>query len=189
MSLRTSLATMSNAINPQKPYWKVVLNNGKEISERGIVVRDGIRPIDWTLDLVSTGDIYKVKEVYLMFPQELSYYTRIRNGNPIHQRVNERIGSAVIPVKERGCVFQIKVKTLDRFMGTGMDTFEYQLIGVVGDKMTGLCRCYIWDRKMGLIAYETSVYDPPRGIGFGTWRDGIAPLHHISHSVVGLDLE
>jgi hypothetical protein len=179
---QTSLATMGNVINPQRPWWEVTLITGKKVSEHGIVVRDGIRPIDWTLDLISTGDINKVKEIWLHFPKELYHHTRIEKGSPIHQRIDGKIGSAVIPVKERGCVFQMKIKTLDRFMGQSADTFECQIIGAVGDKETGLCHCYIWDRVMGLIAYKTSIYD------FGTWRDGIAPLHNISHSVVGLNL-
>lgn len=183
MSIKTSLATMSNVINPQRPFWKVVLNTGKEISEQGLIFRDGIRPIDWTLDLVTTGDILKVKEIWLMFPQELSYHTRIERGNPAHQRIDGNVASAVIPVKERGCVFQMKVKSLDGgIIGPRIGTFECQIIGVVTDKENGDCICYIWDVKMGLIAYKTSIYD------FGTWRDGIAPIHNISHSVVGLNL-
>lgn len=181
MSIKTSLATVANVVNPQRPHWEVVLTTGKTISEHGIVLRDGIRPIDWTLDLVSSGDIFKVKEIWMMFPQELSYHTRIEKGNPLHQRINGKVGSVVIPIKERGCVFQIKVKSLDGF-GSNTSTFEFQLIGAVGDKETGDCHCYIWDRKLGLVAYKTSIYD------FGTWREDIAPLHHISHSVVGLNL-
>jgi hypothetical protein len=181
--LRTSLATLGNAINSQRPWWKVVLTTGKEISEKGMVFRDGIRPIDWTLDLIASGDINKVKEIWLMFPQELPYHTRIENGNPIRQRIDGKIASAVIPVKERGCVFQMKIKTLDgTIAGMNSGTFECQIIGAVGNKETGECHCYIWDAKMGLIAYKTSIYN------FGTWREGIAPIHNISHSVVGLNL-
>jgi hypothetical protein len=84
-------------------------------------------------------------------------------------------------VKERGCVFQMKVKSLDGFGAIG-STFECQIIGVVDDKENGDCRCYIWDARLGLVAYKTSIYN------FGTWRDGIAALHGISHSVVGLNL-
>ena|SRR2546421_5542732 len=185
MSFHTSLTTIGEVLRPQRPWWKVVLTTGKEVSEHDVVFRDGIRPVDWTLDLISTGDIYKVTEIWLMFPQELSYHTRVERGNPIQQRINGKVGSAVIPIKERGCVFQMKVKTLDRFMGKGADTFECQIVGAVGDKETGECHCYIWDRVMGLIAYKSTVYNPP---GFGTWRDGIAPINNISHAVVGLDL-
>ncbi len=171
----------ANTLNSSRPHWKVVLTTGKEVSERGIVFRDGIRTIDWTLDLVTTGDILKVKEIWLMFSHELPHFTSIERGNPVHQRIDGKISSAVIPVKEAGCVFQMKIKSLDGFGATG-ETFECQIIGVVRDKATGECHCYIWDRVMGLIAYKTSIYD------FGTWREGIAPLSNISHAVVGLRL-
>jgi len=174
---------MGEVIHPQRPWWKVVLTTGKEVSERGVVFRDGIRPIDWTLDLISTGDIYKVKEIWLMFPHELPYHTRIERGNPLHQRIEGKISSAVLPIKERGCVFQMKIKTLDGSpIAMTSSTFEAQIIGAVGDKETGECRCYIWDARLGIIAYKTSIYD------FGSWHERIAPISNISHSVVGLNL-
>lgn len=183
MSIKTSLATVANAISPQRPWWRVVLTTGKEVSERGMVFRDGIRPIDWSLDLITTGDILKVKEIWLMFPQELSHYTCIEKGNPIHQRIDGKISSAVLPIKERGCVFQMKIKSLDGSpIAMTSSTFECQIIGAVGNKETGECHCYIWDRMMGLVAYKTSVYD------FGTWRESIAKIANISHTIVGLNL-
>jgi hypothetical protein len=181
MNIKTSLATVANAVKPQRPWWQCVLTTGKTISEHGFVLRDGIKPVDWSLDLVSTGDIFKVKEIWLMFPRELGYHTRIERGNPIHQRIDGKVSSAVLPVKERGCVFQMKIKTLDGF-GANTSTFECQIIGAVGNKETGDCHCYIWDRELGLVAYKTSIYD------FGSWREGIAKITNISHSVVGLSL-
>jgi hypothetical protein len=181
MNIKTSLATVANAVKPQRPWWECTLTTGKTISERGFVLRDGIKPVDWSLDLVTTGDIFKVKEIWLMFPNDLTQVTCIEKGNDIHQVQQGKFSSAVLPVKERGCVFQMKIKTLDGF-GANTSTFECQIIGAVGNKETGDCHCYIWDRELGLVAYKTSIYN------FGSWREGIAPINNISHSVVGLNL-
>ena len=186
MSIKTSLATVVNALSPQRPTWRVVLTTGKEVSERDTVFdlgRGGLRPVDWSLDLCSglNPDILKVKEIWLMFPEPLDRYTCIEKDNPIYQVKEGKISSAVLPVKEPGCVFQMKIKSLDGF-GANTSTFECQIIGVVSDKVSGECLSYIWDRKMGLVAYKTSVYD------FGTWREDIAKISNISHAVVGLNL-
>lgn len=186
MSVLTSLATVANSVIPQRPYWRVTLTTGREISERGMTFdmsRGGLRPIDWSLDLCSGAnpDILKVKEISLHFPQTLGHFIYIEKGNDIATTRYGKFDSAILSVKERGCVFQMKIKSLDGFGATG-ETFECQIIGVVEDKVSGECNCYIWDRAMGLVAYKTSVYD------FGSWRDGIAPLSNISHAVVGLNL-
>jgi hypothetical protein len=186
MSIKSSLLTVANSMHTQRPHWKVTLTTGREISERGMtfdMTRGGLRPIDWSLDLCSGAnpDILKVKEIWLMFPNDLTQVTCIEKDNPVHQVQQGKFSSAVLPVKERGCVFQMKIKTLDGF-GANTSTFECQIIGAVGNKETGECHCYIWDAKLGLIAYKTSIYD------FGSWREGIAPINNISHSVVGLSL-
>jgi hypothetical protein len=186
MSIKSSLLTVANSMYTQLPWWKCVLTTGREISERGMTFdmsRGGLRPIDWSLDLCSGAnpDILKVKEIWLMFPSELTQVTYIEKGNPIHQVKHDKFSSAVLPVKERGCVFQMKIKTLDGF-GANTSTFECQIVGTVGDKVSGECHCYIWDAKLGLVAYKTSIYD------FGSWREEIAPLSNISHAVVGLNL-
>jgi hypothetical protein len=186
MSIRSSIATLANSLYTQRPHWSVVLTTGKEISERGMtfdVSRGGLRPIDWSLDLCSGAnpDILKVKEIWLHFPQALTHVTYIEKGNDIQQVKEGKFDSAMLPVKEAGCVFQMKIKSLDGFGANG-STFECQIVGVVGDKESGECRCYIWDAKLGLVAYKTSVYD------FGSWREGIAPISNISHAVIGLNL-
>jgi hypothetical protein len=186
MSIKTSLATVVNALSPQRPTWKVTLTTGKEVSERDTVFdlsRGGLRPVDWSLDLCSGAnpDILKVKEIWLMFPGDFDHVTYIENGNPLHQIKQGKFSSAVLPVKERGCVFQMKIKSLDGF-GANTSTFECQIVGVVDDKVSGECHCYIWDAKLGLVAYKTSITE------FGSWREGIAKISNISHAVVGLNL-
>lgn len=186
MSIKSSLLTVANSIHTQRPWWQVVLTTGREISERGMtfdMARGGLRPIDWSLDLCSGAnpDILRVKEIWLMFPNELSQVTYIEKGNPIHQVKQGKFSSVVLPIKERGCIFQMKIKSLDGF-GANTSTFECQIIGAVGDKETGECHCYIWDARLGLVAYKTSIYD------FGSWREGIAEIKNISHAVIGLNL-
>lgn len=188
MSIISSIVTLASSLYSPLPSWKVVLTTGQEVSERGMtwdMSRGGLRPIDWSLDLCSGAnpDILKVKEIWLMFPRELTQCTYIEKDNPIHQVQQGPFSSAVLSIKERGCVFQMKVKSLDGSpIAMTSSTFECQIIGIVDDKETGECHCYIWDTRMGLVAYKTSIYD------FGSWREGIAPISNISHSVVGLNL-
>jgi hypothetical protein len=186
MSLRTSLVTIANSLNLQRPHWKAVLSTGKEVSELGMTFdfsRGGLRSIDWSLDLCSSAnpDILKIKELWLMFPSVLPTLTKIARDTPDHIVEPWNAQSIMLPITEPGCAFQLKIKTLDG-LGANTETFECQIIGTVTDKENGDCLCYIWDRVMGLIEYRTSVYD------FGTWREGIAPLHDLSHAVVGLRL-
>jgi len=132
------------------------------ITERDVVfgiAYGGLRPIDWSLDVVSTGDIYKIKEVSLHCP-------------------NGQIAS--LAIEEPGTVFQLKIASLGTM--TGMRTVQSHLIGKVMDKLSGACDCYIWDRQLGLILFHSSVY------AFGAWRAGVLPLGRLSADVLGLRL-
>lgn len=52
-------------------FWRVILNTGKAYSELDIVDTDllrGRRALDWYLDLVSTGDVARIAELWLHSP-------------------------------------------------------------------------------------------------------------------------
>jgi hypothetical protein len=156
----------------QQSYWQVVLSTGRRLSERDILSNPQTqephprRPADWTLDLISTDDILKVKEVHLIYP---GFLTR----------------PAALKIMEPGTVFQFKTASAMAF-GANERRMEAQVIGRIDDKATGECTCWIWDRVLGLISYKTNI-----GMGdktFGSWHPRIAPIQSLAHSVIGLRL-
>lgn len=147
----------------QYSYWQVVLSTGRILSELDIVSNQqiqGKRAADWTLDLISTGDISKVTEIHLISP---GYHP------------------AILKITEPGTAFQFKNASVLAMGETGRQ-LEAQIIGRVDDKVTGACTCYIWDRVLGLGKYGSNINR------FGTWRPGIAPIGALSQEVMGLKL-
>lgn len=144
-------------------YWETVLTSGKLIREIDMVKDSfGERPIDWTLDLVSTGDMRRVKEVRLICPGIFTH--------------------GVLKFRESQTAFQFKNSSV---IHDGMRQYrilEAQVIGRVMDKATGACDCFIWDRLLGLFKYTSNVMD------FGSWHPRIAPIKELSQNVLGLRL-
>jgi hypothetical protein len=166
MSLATSFNAIGDAIDPRLAYWSVLLRSGKEWTERSLIptfragVR-GIRKLDWGDDIVSTGDIHKIKELRLHCP----------DGR-----------TATLEITEDMPAFQFKTKALD-MIGAGSAALEYHVIGRVIDKVSGRCECFIWDYRPkpgepNLVAYKSSIYH------FGAWRNTVTPL-----SALGLDVQ
>lgn len=161
-------------------FWAVKMQDGRFLSERD-TVRDGNllegdlplhraskRPLDWTLDLVSTGDVLKIKELWLLCPPSL--------GNPLGQ-------TARLPIVEPGTAFQFKVGYVDGNPGGTLRSRAHQLIGRVIDKESGTCECFLWDvglQKLGM--WNTSVYD------FQSWRPEVAHVGALALDVLGLRL-
>lgn len=144
-------------------YWEVELTSGKVIREIDLV-RDsfGKRPVDWTLDLCSTGDLKRVRELRIICP-----------GFLVH---------GVLKFRESQTAFQFKSSSA---VHDGMRQYrilESQVIGRIDDKATGLCSCFIWDRMLGLFKYRSNIRD------FGNWHPRIAPIHELSQDVLGLCL-
>ena len=164
------MEAISEVIDPRLAYWSVLLSTGKRWSERDLVPtwtsgQRGVRKLDWSLDLVSTGDIRRVREVTLHCP----------DGRP-----------AVLEITEDTPPFQFKTKTLN-MLGASDISMEFQVIGRVIDKVTGRCECFVWDYhpKEGephLVAYKTSIYR------FGSWRDTLTPLGALGLEVQGFRL-
>src|SRR6266487_132119 len=158
MGLATSLTAIGDAIDPSLAYWSALLTTGKTWSERDLVPtlragQRGIRKLDWSLDLVSTGDIHRIKELTLHCP----------DGR-----------TAVLEVTEDMPAFQFKTKSLN-MLGANDIGLECQVIGRVIDKATGRCECFIWDYRPkadepNLVAYKSSIYR------FGSWRDSLTPI-------------
>jgi len=206
MSLATSLYAIGDAIDPRIAYWSMKLTNGREWSERTLIPtfikgQRGVRKLDWALDIVSTGDIHRIKELSLNCP----------DGR-----------KATLEISEDMPAFQFKTKSLE-MIGAGGNDLEYMVIGRVIDKASGRCECFIWDYRpytelpykpaqlyipaqpategrpaipeqlaipeqpyrpagQNLIAYKSRINK------FGGWRDTVTPMGALSLEVQGFRL-
>jgi hypothetical protein len=147
----------------QYSYWEAQLTSGRVIRETQ-TVKDatGERLVDWTLDLGSTGDLRRVKEVRLICPGILTH--------------------GVLKIKESQTAFQFKNSSAVHDGQRQYRILEAQVVGRVRDKVSGDCDCFIWDRTLGLFKYTSNIRN------FGTWREGIAPIKELSQNVLGLSL-
>ncbi len=151
-----------------EPYWRVHLSTGKTLTKHQMVWDQMFgkwRELDWSLDLIATGDILRIKELHLVYPG-------FRRSVGLH-------------ITEPGSAFQFcrQAKSVDMSTGLLMDNVEAQIIGRVTDKVNGLCEGYIWDRVNGLIGYEdVSIY------AFPSWRTGLMPSGRLALDVLGLRL-
>jgi hypothetical protein len=147
----------------QYSFWEVLLTSGKVIRETQ-TVKDamGERLVDWTLDLNSSGDLRRIKEVRLICP-----------GLMVH---------GVLKIKESQTAFQFKNSSAVHDGQRQYRVLEAQVVGRVTDKVTGACDCFIWDRLLGLFKYSSNIRS------FGTWHDRIAPISVLSQNVLGLNL-
>jgi hypothetical protein len=170
MGFTSSLLAIANAIDPQVAYWSIVLRSGKEWSERSMIVtwhkgRRGVRQLDWGDDIVSTGDVHRIKEIKLHCP-------------------DGRV--AVLEIGDGMEPFQFKTRSLE-MIGAGDRALEYMVIGRVIDKVSGRCECFIWDYRpkageQHLLAYKSTIYN------FGGWRDTVTPIGALGIEVQGFRL-
>ena len=152
------------------PYWAVKLRD----PERWISEIDGqvnflgaiYKPYDWTMDLISTGDIFDIEELWMFCPK-----TDIApQGSTCTLRFT---------TQDKGTAFQFNVTKMK------LDTrVDHKIIGKVIDRASGDCECFIWDDEMRVMSmpYYTNVNK------FKSWREGIAPIGQLSHAIIGLRL-
>jgi hypothetical protein len=151
-------------------YWAVKLSDGSWQSELDWRVDNrfpnSIRPFDWTLDLVATGDVLKIKELWLFCPPNKT--------SPLGN-------TARLPITEPGTAFQFKTASVHGF-ATDNKVIEAQIIGRVTNKETGECECFIWDYQLNCMSqpYKTSIYN------FSSWRDGIVAPGLLSVEALGI---
>lgn len=170
MGIATSLYAVGNVIDPRLAYWSLRLRSGKEWSEHSLVGslrkgQAGLRQLDWGDDIVSTGDVHRVKEITLHCPDGRVATLEITDGMQ---------------------PFQFKTKSLDMIGANGIG-LEYMVIGRVTDKVTGCCECFIWDYRPkpgepNLLAYKSTIYR------FGGWRDTVTPIGALGLEVQGFRL-
>lgn len=175
MNINLPSDVAQTTIDPYSSHWEVVLTTGKVLTEYQLVYDFGRachRQIDWSLDLNTTGDLYKIKELWLICPG--GHRTTFRGGveRPIR-----------LEITEPGTAFQFKHGTFNT-LGVTSKNVEAQIIGKITNKEDGDCICWIWDRIHGLIEYQSNINN------FGMWRpnSGLIPLTKLSLEVVGLRL-
>lgn len=147
---------------PASSYWEVELASGKVLSERQLCGngQDGMRPIDWTFDLISTGDIRSV--------------TRISLCTPVGKY------SLSICYPQRAFAFKRARAT---FSDPLQNTMLAQIIGRIEDPASGLCRVFIWDTQTKQLYADrvTSIYN------FAAWRSGVMAPGRLSPAILGVD--
>lgn len=166
-----------------RSYWAVKLNNDDWVCEARLkmdLARGEMRLYDWSNDLVSTGDVMQVKELWLFCPPS---------------RTSPLGNTARLPIVEPGTAFQFKVATAD---STGTRTVQAHIIGRVTNKETGDCECFIWDTEQdGLCTPETPIFTLGREpsyagrtnvYNFRSWRPSIAPLGALKLDDLGVRL-
>lgn len=172
MGLIRSLGGMFiGSVLPQRSYWAAKRSDGKWLCELDRVSdgKGGTRPLDWTLDLASAGDLAQpdksIKELWLFCPPT--------SEKPLGQ-------SDFVRVEKDHPAFQLKVGMLYAWGAEGR-TMEAQLIGRVEDLASGACTCKVWDAEAQLFGdWESNVR------AMGSWRDGIGSLGALDVSVLGV---
>ena len=176
-----------------RPYWAVKLSTGTWVCEAHTKtdLRTGsVRYFDWSNDLVASGDVLKIAQLWLLCPSS----KRSPLGN-----------TAWLQITESGTAFQFKVSTVDSIVVESVRSLQAHIIGKVTNKETGDCEVFIWDTyQQGLITPTTRIYDSltnsyrkdsngnPVYAGkanvynFHSWREGIAPLGRLELSTVGV---
>jgi hypothetical protein len=162
-------------IPAKKSYWAVRLKDNRGWLQEC----DGV---DWTDDLVGSGDIKHVEELWLFCPP-----------NPWSPRGN----TARIPIPVAGRAFQFKGASIDFSMaGNVIDKrVEYQIIGRIDEPKTQECVCFIYDYRLEMMFanYHTHLNT------FGNWRaefqrqypawivPALMPIRNLSHKTLGLE--
>lgn len=167
--IRSLAGNMIGSILPQRSYWAAKRVDGKWLCELDLIDdgKGGKRQLDWTLDLVSAGDLVRpgIKELWLFCPPSLS--------RPLGQ-------SDFFHIDPEHPGFQLKVGLLYAWGMEGRK-MEAQLIGRVEDMATGECDCKIWDAGVSAFGdWHTNIH------AMGAWREGIASIGALDLNVLGI---
>jgi hypothetical protein len=167
--IASHLGSQIGAFFSNRCYWAVKLTNDKWLCELDTIpdLRTGTqRELDWTLDIVGSGDIGRIRELWMFCPKSLT--------SPLGN-------TATLRFTEPRTAFVLKRGSVSMFHRT----MDYLIIGKVLDKYTGDCECFIWDDRLrGMSApYYTNVSN------FAAWRAGVLPIGRLSYEVLGLDIK
>ncbi len=167
----TSFAYLAQGLS----YWKVKLRGRKrELSEldTSFDLQRGARPVDWSLDIVGSGDNAHIEEIILCTPQ----------------------GEVKMPITEPKTAFQFKRGTMDIL--SNQRIVQAQVIGRLENRETGLCTACIWDVAGHDEYSEAGVLLPQKKHlyldfvtyihAFGAWHEDIIPPGAMYPLVIGL---
>lgn len=142
--------------------WKILLTSGKTITEdqRSFDLLRGHRLVNWFLDIASTGDCARIKELTLCTPA----------------------GEHTLTIAEPYSAFQFSQNTMGLLSGERQQCA--QIIGRVDDKATGACSCIIWDALDHTVHtnHRTNIHD------FTSWRRGTPDLKALNYPAMGVRL-
>lgn len=150
-------------------FWAVKLSTGKFLCEldKRFEKRSGVmRSFDWTLDLLDTGDIKKVCELWLFCPPTL---------------INPLGSTARLPIVDQQTAFQFKIATLTTGEHANK-TVQSQVIGRVENLIDGDCTIMVWDGPLRAMStpMRNNIHQ------FSSWREGIAAPGSLSLEVLGV---
>lgn len=176
-----------------RSYWAVRLTTGEWVCEARIktdVYKGVERHFDWSNDLVATGDVDRITQLWLLCPPSKT--------SPLGN-------TACLDITEPGTAFQLKLATVDSNIVGSVKLPQAHIIGRVTNKETGACECFIWDEyEQGLLTPETMIYDPVTGGArrdqdgnleyagrtninhFHSWRSSLAPPGRLELRTVGV---
>lgn len=169
------------------PYWAVRLYPGKSYPDhpvRDIEWMCELDPnlsslnrtsphYDWTFDLITTGDILRIAELWMFCPK-----------NPLSP--NGNTATLHFTPEEVGTAFLFNVAQTSLY-----GRYDHRIIGKVTDRLNGDCVCFIWDDELQVMStpWHSNIYH------FGTWRPGVpgktggvAPIAALNHEIIGLQL-
>lgn len=173
MGLIEDLLGGNTLLQIQRSYWAAKLNDGSWLSEAWVktdVRVGGRRHYDWTNDLVATGDVERVTELWLLCPSSAPS----PQGNTVR-----------VPIHEPGTAFQFKRGAFNTNIVQGRKLMIAQAIGRLDDKATGEAVVFLWDQlRFALFApWYVNLYDPH---GLGAWRDDTLPVPALEFRQLGI---
>jgi hypothetical protein len=162
------MGSQIGAFYHNRSYWAVKLVDNRWRCELDGVpdFRTGTsRDLDWSLDIVGSGENNRIKELWMFCPKT------------VHSPLGN---TAMLKISERGTAFVLKAGNFSLY---GKKPLAL-IIGQVTDKLTGDCQCFIWDEYLRVMSspFKTNVKN------FSSWRDGVAPIGELSTDVLGLDV-
>lgn len=153
-------------------YWRVTLSTGKTWSQldtvydplRGKPERKYQRPMEWYEDLVATGDVKRISQIWLHSP----------------------VGDVALKITEPGTVYQLNAAGLLLDIsgsGSGRQR-DAQIIGRVDDKEQGTGIAFIWD------VHTKQMYKDEQAnvLNFQGWRPGVQSLGRLGYENMGVVL-
>jgi|SRR6516165_652665 hypothetical protein len=160
------------------PYWAVKLRepeqwlsevDNKQFELSSLVPfmnRQRKNTFDWTLDLITTGDILRIEELWLFCPR-----------TPLAPQGST--GVLRFTKDDAGTAFHFNITNMTQF-----ERADHKIIGKVINREDGTCICYVWDdfEKKMTNPHLTNVNN------FQSWTARVAGPGMLHKEVIGLRL-